>query len=649
MNRLSKISIIVGLFICSVLCFTFCMKKATTPVVTTNSVDEITQTTATSGGNITSDGNAEISSRGVSFSTSSNPTILNGFTSNSSGTGSFTSSIEGLLSGTIYHVRAYATNSVGTTYGSDVPFITVAATVITTTATIIPVVTTAGISGITQTTASGGGNLSDDGGAIVTVKGLCWNTSTDPTIANSHTSDSTGTGTFTSSITGLISGTEYHVRAYATNSVGTAYGTEVLFTTTSSATNPVVTTAVISGITQTTASGGGNVSSDGGATATVRGVCWNTSSNPTTVNSHTSDGAGTGTFTSFITGLVASTNYHVRAYATNSAGTAYGPDVQFTASGSGNTVLIIENQAYTNSITGVWNGANIPRSKPTNFIFRNNSVTSVNSGGYMIQAGDEIPGRNNKNLDGEVITGNKFIWNGTNVASTITHGVFVGYNVNSLIKYNYLYSVPTGMVIKSNGMTYISGGVAYNIINKTGDIGIAIKGMNNVLIYNNTFYSNEVLYTSKSKPGTLSGLVDIFANDGLNPWAYPTGTKIKNNIFYTVNQIFNIKIENSQDLAGFESDYNVFWCESGTPMFNYLGVSLTFAQWQALGYDTHSVVVNPNFKDFTNFVPASRLDYGTNLGTEWQTGLSTTATWVLGNAPATTDQNGTWQVGARIF
>jgi hypothetical protein len=267
----------------------------------------------------------------------------------------------------------------------------------------------------------------------------------------------------------------------------------------------------------------------------------------------------------------------------------------------------------------------------------------------MIQAGDESPGTTNKNLDGEVITGNKFTWNGTDIASTITHGVFVAYNINSLLEYNYLYRVPLGIAIKSNGMTYTSGGVAYNIINKTGDIGIAIKGMNDVPIYNNTFYSNEIPFTSNSKPGTIYGLVDIFANDGLTPWVYPTGTKIKNNIFYTVNQIYNIRIEDSQDLAGFESDYNVFWCESGTPMFSYLGVSKTFAQWQALGYDTHSVVANPNFIDLTNFIPASRLDYGTNLGTIWQTGLSITATWVLGNTPATNDQNGTWQVGARIY
>ena len=412
---------------------------------------------------------------------------------------------------------------------------------------------------------------------------------------------------------------------------------------------PVLTTAEVSEITYSTAASGANISSDGGAAVTSRGVCWNTSVNPNIANTHTSDGNGTGTISSSITGLVASTVYHVRAYATNSVGTAYGSDVQFATISSDNEILTIENHSYANIMTGFWDGINIPRSTPTFFTFGNNSVTSVNSEGYMIQAGDERPGNTNNNLDGEVITGNKFIWNGTNISSVITHGVFVGYNINCVLKYNYLYRVPTGIVIKSNGMTYTSGGVAYNIVNKTGDIGIAIKGMNNVPIYNNTFYSDEVRWTSDSKPGTMYGLIDIFANDGLNPWAYPTGTKIKNNIFYTVNQIYNIKIEDSQDLAGFESDYNIFWCESGTPMFSYLGEDKTFAQWKALGYDTHSVVTDPGFTDLTNFVPASRLNYGINLGTVWQKGLSTTATWVLGIKPATADQNGSWQVGARVY
>lgn len=411
---------------------------------------------------------------------------------------------------------------------------------------------------------------------------------------------------------------------------------------------PVVTTSGITSITHTSASSGGNVSSGGGTAVTVRGVCWSTSTNPTVTDSHTSDGTGTGAFSSSLTGLVASSLHYVRAYATNSSGTAYGSEVQFSTGNSGGKMLTIENQTYTNSLTGSWAGVNIERKVKTTFTFRNNSITSVNSEGYLIQAGDEGVNDVNNNLDGEVITGNAFFWNGTNISSTITHGVFVGYNINADIRYNYLYRVPTGMVIKSNGMSYSSAGVAYNIINKTGCIGIAVKGMHNVPIYNNTFYSDEVLYTSGSAPGTGYGLVDIFANDGLTPWVYPTGTKIKNNIFYTVNKIYNINIEESQDLTGFESDYNLFWCEAGTPMFKYLGVEKTFAQWQALGYDTHSVVINPHFNNLTDFVPAARLDYGTNLGSSWQKGLATAAVWIVGSSPSTTNQNGTWQVGARV-
>jgi len=95
---------------------------------------------------------------------------------------------------------------------------------------------------------------------------------------------------------------------------------------------PILTTSAVSDITQTTATCGGNVTSDGGATVTTRGVCWNTSSNPVTTGSHTTDGSVTGVFTSSITGLTASTNYYARAYATNSVGTAYGNVVNFTTS-----------------------------------------------------------------------------------------------------------------------------------------------------------------------------------------------------------------------------------------------------------------------------------------------------------------------------
>jgi hypothetical protein len=93
---------------------------------------------------------------------------------------------------------------------------------------------------------------------------------------------------------------------------------------------PAVTTTAVSSIAGTTASSGGNVTSDGGGTITARGVCWNTSSGPTTSNNKTTDGSGTGAFSSSLTGLSPSTLYYVRAYATNSTGTSYGNETTFT-------------------------------------------------------------------------------------------------------------------------------------------------------------------------------------------------------------------------------------------------------------------------------------------------------------------------------
>ena len=154
--------------------------------------------------------------------------------------------------------------------------------------------TTTEITSITTTTANGGGNILSDGGSPITAKGLCWSTSENPTIANSKTSDGTGTGVFSSSITGLLPVTTYYVRAYATNAYGTAYGNQVTMTTV--VTLATLTTTALSAITSTTATGGGNITSDGGATVTVRGVCWNTTGTPTIANTKTTDGTGSGCF-----------------------------------------------------------------------------------------------------------------------------------------------------------------------------------------------------------------------------------------------------------------------------------------------------------------------------------------------------------------
>jgi hypothetical protein len=183
---------------------------------------------------------------------------------------------------------------------------------------------------INNNSALSGGSVISDGGTTVTARGICWNTSTNPTILlTTKTSDGTGTGTFTSNITGLAPGVTYYVRAYATNSAGTTYGAEISFTTSTSLPFIAATTAV-SSITTTTATSGGTITADGGTPVTARGVCWSTSTNPTTaLSTKTTNGTGTGAFSSNLTGLSHNTTYYVRAYATNINGTAYGSEVSF--------------------------------------------------------------------------------------------------------------------------------------------------------------------------------------------------------------------------------------------------------------------------------------------------------------------------------
>ncbi|MBP5710454.1 MAG: T9SS type A sorting domain-containing protein [Bacteroidales bacterium] len=388
------------------------------PVLSTDSISDVTPTSATCGGNITNDGGANVTNRGVCFNTTGTPTVNDdSTTTDGNGVGSFVSSLSGLTPYTLYYVRAYATNSVGTGYGEEVSF---------TTLCILPEVYTLQPDNISPTSFTCEGNVSAINCDALTARGVCWNTTGNPSIADNHTTDSIAAGSIISSITGLAcsttyyvcayatnaagtsygevyeittlapavpdvttlsaslynglsmivasevtdencesvssrgicystspnptisdsltihsvglgtiidtiigldTNTTYYVRAYATNSVGTAYGVELSVTT---PTLPTVTTDSVTNITTTTAKSGGKVTNDGGATVTARGVCWSTSQNPTISDSHTTNGSGTGSFNSSITGLSPLTTYYVRAYATNSVGTTYGEEVSFT-------------------------------------------------------------------------------------------------------------------------------------------------------------------------------------------------------------------------------------------------------------------------------------------------------------------------------
>jgi uncharacterized protein (TIGR02145 family) len=197
---------------------------------------------------------------------------------------------------------------------------------------VVATLTTAQVGSIASTTAISGGEISSNGGGKIIARGVCWSTTSNPTIDGSKTSDGTGTGSYISSLTNLKPATLYYVRAYATNSVGTAYGNEVSFTT--GATLPTVTTIAptASTITNNSAKAGGEITNEGGAAITVHGVVLHTANDPSELSFSTSGGS-TGEFTiSLVQALAPNTTYFLRAFATNSVGTAYGEQVTFTTS-----------------------------------------------------------------------------------------------------------------------------------------------------------------------------------------------------------------------------------------------------------------------------------------------------------------------------
>src|SRR5690554_5935179 len=291
--------------------------------LTTIKITNITASTAVSGGNIDDDENNAVTARGVCWSTEQNPTIDDEKTIDGKGEGEFSSSLSDLTSDAKYYVRAYATNSVGTAYGNEISFTTEKQMGLST-------LTTIKITNITASTAVSGGNIADDENNAVTARGVCWSTEQNPTIEDSKTTDGKGKGEFSSSLSELNPDTKYYVRAYATNSVGTAYGNEISFTTEKGFALPVLSTTKVTYITDVTALSGGTITDDGNQAITSRGVCWSTEQNPTIEDIKTTDGKGKGEFSSNLTNLIPETEYFVRAYATNSVGTAYGEEVSFT-------------------------------------------------------------------------------------------------------------------------------------------------------------------------------------------------------------------------------------------------------------------------------------------------------------------------------
>lgn len=195
------------------------------PVVFSTDVTAVTMTTASSGGSITSEGGSAVTARGVCWNTEGEPTTADSKTSDGEGGGAFESALTGLTAGTTYFLRAYATNSGGTSYGEQLTFTTVPIPD-------LPAVTFFGIAvPIGETTARVTGGLNSTGGGTTTA-GVCWSTSPNPTTADAKQSNVyEGTALMDITMTGLTPSTTYYVRFFATNFSGTVYSEQKSFKT----------------------------------------------------------------------------------------------------------------------------------------------------------------------------------------------------------------------------------------------------------------------------------------------------------------------------------------------------------------------------------------------------------------------------------
>ena len=314
-----------------------CVSTTTTtvPSVTTSAATNITSTTVTLNGNVTSDGGATVTARGFVYGTSANN--LTQSVQSGSGTGSFTKTLTGLSASTTYYYKAYATNSEGTAYG-EVMWFTMENNAS------LPTVVTNDATNVTSTGATLNGIVTNDGGATVTERGFIYGdgsiyegsvvsyASLESLVGCSTVQCGSGTGSFTANITDYYEGSTVFYKAYATNSEGTAYGEVMWFTMENNASLPTVVTNDATNVTSTGATLNGIVTNDGGATVTERGFMYATSELllSSVFGSTVQCGSGTGSFTANLTGYDDGTVVYYKAYATNSEGTAYGEVMSFT-------------------------------------------------------------------------------------------------------------------------------------------------------------------------------------------------------------------------------------------------------------------------------------------------------------------------------
>jgi hypothetical protein len=273
-------------------------------------------------------------------------------------------------------------------------------------------------------------------------------------------------------------------------------------------------------------------------------------------------------------------------------------------------------------------------------LFKDNRFTARNSDEHIILFGGEASSSSDHKLDGITIIGNKIVWAGTDLTDD-NEGILIGYGINAVIKYNFIQDCPYGTPTKSSGFNYTDGGVAYNVYTSSFKVGTGAKGLSGVRFYNNSFYN-----TRNSSQGVVGSIYINSNNDQGTPGPVSTNCQIYNNVFYTKHQVSNIYCDRAS-LVGLKCDYNLYWCEDGEPVFRIAGNTITLTQWKAMGYDQHSLRINPNFTSFATLIPSAPLNFGTNLGCAWQYGLDPQTQW-NGSDPIVKAQPAAWQLGAYV-
>ena len=289
-------------------------------------VSAIGSTSAILSNTVVINGGANITSQGFCYSTNPNPTISNAKQVQSPilQSGLISNDIVALIPNATYYVRAYSTNSYGTTYSNEISFTTLSG---------LPIVSALTSSTIDITAMNLLCAISSIGGASITASGLVWSTaSPNPALSNSSTFSNNSAvvqiGALDQTISGLIPSTNYYISAYATNKYGTTYSNVVSVSTLSGL--PDLSTNAVTLITASGFNANVTIISNKGFSIINSGFVWSTSPNPTTsLSTKTSNNATyqTGSFTNSITGLIPNTTYYLRSYASNQWGTSYGEEL----------------------------------------------------------------------------------------------------------------------------------------------------------------------------------------------------------------------------------------------------------------------------------------------------------------------------------